>query len=91
MSCFEPFKTRCAWCRQRLNNCAGTNIRAKRLDKLETIIQHNQGANPPDFYYAFNLADGQKYTAANPVLATIRALVDKDTLRLAQAGRPPTC
>ena len=63
----------------------------KGLDKLETIIQHNQGANPPDFDYAFNLAYGQKYTAADPVLATIRALVDKDTLRLAQAGRPPTC
>ena len=63
----------------------------KGLDKLETIIQHNQGANRPDFDYAFNLAYGQKYTAADPVLATIRALVDKDTLRLAQAGRPPTC
>ena len=63
----------------------------KGLDKLETIIQHNQGANPPDFDYAFNLAYGQKYTAADPVLATIRALVDRDTLRLAQAGRPPTC
>ena len=56
-----------------------------------TFIQHNQGANPPDFDYAFNLAYGQRYTAADPVLAQIRALVDKDTLRLAQAGRPPTC
>lgn len=63
----------------------------KGLDKLETIIQHNQGANPPDFDYGFNLSYGQKYTAAIPVLAQIRALVDKDTLRLAQAGRPATC
>lgn len=28
---------------------------AKALDKLETIMQHNQGSNPPDFDYAFNL------------------------------------
>ena len=63
----------------------------KGLDKLETIIQHNQGANPPDFDYAFNLAYGQKYTAAHPVLAQIRAQVDQDTLRHAQAREQPTC
>ena len=63
----------------------------KGLDKLETIIQHNQGANPPDFDYAFNLAYGQRYTAADPVLAQIRALVDQDTLRRAQESAPPTC
>lgn len=27
----------------------------KALDKMETIIQHNQGNNPPDFDYEFNL------------------------------------
>ena len=63
----------------------------KGLDKLETIIQHNQGANPPDFDYAFNLAYGQRYTATNPVLAQIRALVDQDTLRRARESAPPTC
>ena len=63
----------------------------KGLDKLETIIQHNQGANPPDFDYAFNLAYGQRYTAADPVLAQIRALVDQDTLRRARECEPPTC
>jgi putative hydrolase of HD superfamily len=28
---------------------------AKGLDKLETILQHTQGKNPPDFDYRFNL------------------------------------
>lgn len=63
----------------------------KGLDKLETVIQHNQGANPPDFDYAFNLAYGQKHTATHPVLAQIRALVDQDTLRHAQSRRQAAC
>lgn len=25
------------------------------MDKLETIVQHNQGNNPEDFDYKFNL------------------------------------
>lgn len=58
----------------------------KALDKLETIIQHNQGANPPDFDYAFNLNYGRSHTdaASEPVLAAIRALVDEDTRRHAE-------
>lgn len=58
----------------------------KALDKLETIIQHNQGANPPDFDYAFNLHYGRSHTdaASEPVLAAIRALVDEDTRRHAE-------
>ena len=54
---------------------------AKGLDKLETIIQHNQGANPPDFDYAFNLDYGQQYMDAHPLLAAVRRLVDEDTRR----------
>jgi putative hydrolase of HD superfamily len=56
----------------------------KALDKLETIIQHNQGANPPDFDYAFNLDYGKKYTEAEPLLAEIRPIVDADTKRNAE-------
>jgi putative hydrolase of HD superfamily len=52
---------------------------AKALDKLETILQHNQGQNPADFDYRFNLAYGQQYTAAHPLLATVRALLDAET------------
>jgi putative hydrolase of HD superfamily len=52
---------------------------AKALDKLETIIQHNQGKNPPDFDYAFNLQYGQAYMAADPLFGQLRALVDAQT------------
>lgn len=51
----------------------------KAVDKLETILQHNQGANPPDFDYAFNLPYGQAYTAAPELIARLRALLDADT------------
>lgn len=54
---------------------------AKGLDKLETILQHNQGANAPDFDYAFNLQYGQRHTGTHPLLQAIRDLLDADTLR----------
>ncbi|HEU5219932.1 MAG TPA: HD domain-containing protein [Gemmatimonadales bacterium] len=60
---------------------------AKALDKLETIIQHNQGANPAGFDYAFNLGYGREYTAAHPVLAEIRAELDAETARRAEEAR----
>ena len=60
----------------------------KALDKLETLIQHNQGTNPPDFVdYVFNLSYGKKYTDALPLFAEIRRLVDKDTQRRAAGAR----
>jgi len=57
---------------------------AKALDKLETILQHTQGRNPPDFDYGFNLTYGRQYTAGHPVLEAARALLDAETARLAQ-------
>jgi putative hydrolase of HD superfamily len=54
-------------------------VLAKGLDKLETILQHNQGRNPADFDYAFNLTYGLKQTSAHPVLAEIRSFLDEDT------------
>ena len=32
---------------------------AKGLDRLETVLTHVEGANPPDFDYAFNLGYGR--------------------------------
>jgi putative hydrolases of HD superfamily len=61
---------------------------AKGLDKLETILQHTQGKNPADFDYAFNLAYGQQYTSADPVMAALRARLDEETSRRAKG--PPT-
>lgn len=51
----------------------------KALDKLETIMQHNQGANPDEFDYEFNLSYGSKYMHADPLFAQIRAVLDKNT------------
>jgi 5'-deoxynucleotidase YfbR-like HD superfamily hydrolase len=64
---------------------------AKGLDKLETILQHTQGMNPADFDYAFNLAYGQQYTAADPLLSALRARLDEETARRAKEGaaQPP--
>ena len=57
---------------------------AKALDKLETIMQHNQGRNPPDFDYRFNLDYGKRHTAGHPLIETVRALLDRDTAARAE-------
>ena len=63
----------------------------KALDKLETILQHNQGINPPDFNYGFNLTYGQKHTSADPLFALMRSLLDEGTRRRMATGNtePP--
>jgi putative hydrolases of HD superfamily len=57
---------------------------AKGLDKLETILQHNQGSNPPDFDYTFNLDYGRRYTRAPAFIAELRRILDTDTRARAQ-------
>lgn len=52
---------------------------AKALDKLETILQHNQGQNPAGFDYRFNLNYGRGYTSDPPLIAAIRAALDRET------------
>lgn len=54
---------------------------AKALDKLETLMQHNQGANPPGFDYEFNIEYGRQQTDAVPLIAEIRKLIDEETQR----------
>lgn len=56
---------------------------AKALDKLETIMQHNQGVNPEGFDYRFNLEYGREYTVCDPVISTMRRILDEETERLA--------
>lgn len=58
---------------------------AKALDKLETIMQHNQGQNPPDFDYAFNLGYGRQFTTSDPLIVAIRAILDQETAQRAKA------
>lgn len=70
---------------------AGSSAEArivKGLDKLETILQHNQGANPPDFDYAFNLDYGKKAMGAHPLLGQIRSLLDADTRQRHRSAGP---
>ncbi|HEV8176254.1 MAG TPA: HD domain-containing protein [Gemmatimonadales bacterium] len=52
---------------------------AKALDKLETIMQHTQGKNPPAFDYRFNLEYGRSHTADDPLIAAVRAILDAET------------
>ena len=58
---------------------------ARALDKCETILQHNQGANPPGFDYGFNLSYGARYTGVHPLVARIRVLLDAETRARADA------
>ena len=52
---------------------------AKGLDKLETILQHNQGRNPADFDYRFNLGYGRQYTIGHPLIEAAREALDRET------------
>ena len=62
---------------------------AKALDKLETILQHNQGSNPKDFDYEFNLEYGKSHTSLLPIAARIRELLDVETKAKADKSQSP--
>ena len=53
----------------------------KALDKMETIVQHNQGDNGPAFDYGFNLDYGKALVKDDDVLTRLRAMVDEGTKR----------
>ncbi|MGJ8570675.1 MAG: HD domain-containing protein [Hoeflea sp.] len=57
-------------------------VLAKGFDKIETMLTHTTGKNPPDFDYGFNLDYGVSATGRNPLLSSIRAHVDKRTRAL---------
>lgn len=62
---------------------------AKALDKLETILQHNQGRNPEDFDYRFNLGYGARYTQGDPLIVALREILDRETEARADAAGQP--
>lgn len=62
---------------------------AKGLDKLETIMQHNQGKNPEDFDYGFNLGYGRNHTDYHPLFSGIRRILDGETAEKAAIRRNP--
>ena len=51
----------------------------KALDKAETILQHNQGANPANFDYEFNLTYGTGYFEDDALLSELRRILDDAT------------
>lgn len=59
---------------------------AKALDKLETILQHNQGKNPGNVDYRFNLEYGKQYKAVDPLIAAVRKILDQETRLRANAA-----
>ena len=62
--------------------CATPEARwVKALDKAETILQHNQGANPADFDYEFNLTYGAEWFRDDALLRRLRRLLDAETAR----------
>ncbi len=62
---------------------------AKGLDKLETILQHNQGVMPAGFDFLFNIEYGAAYTRDHPVLVALRHLMDADTRQRAREQAEP--
>jgi putative hydrolase of HD superfamily len=62
---------------------------AKGLDKLETILQHNQGRNPAGFDYGFNLDYGSRYTSADAIMSAVRKRLDQETARHAENQEKP--
>ncbi len=62
---------------------------AKALDKLETIMQHNQGRNPAGFDYRFNLEYGRRFTGGDPLIVAIRRILDQETEERARGVRGP--
>ncbi|MGO0060414.1 HD domain-containing protein [Brevibacillus fluminis] len=57
---------------------------AKALDKMETILQHNQGKNPSGFDYVFNLDYGRAAAQFDPLIASLRELIDQETMARAR-------
>ncbi len=51
----------------------------KAIDKIESIMQHNQGNDDPDFDHAFDLSYGQKYMDFDPIIRQLREMVDSET------------
>jgi putative hydrolase of HD superfamily len=64
------------------------SLMAKGLDKIETMLQHLIGANPPGFDYRFNLTYGRRITDRHPLLRQLRSSLDSKMHRRIEAGSP---
>jgi putative hydrolase of HD superfamily len=59
---------------------------AKALDKIETVDQHNLGANPPGFDHGFDVTYGRPQAVAVPELTALRRLVETAAAARAAEG-----
>lgn len=59
--------------------CSPESLMAKGFDKIETMLQHLIGANPPGFDYQFNLTYGRQITDRHPILRQVRSSLDAKT------------
>ncbi|MGC5326355.1 HD domain-containing protein [Brevibacillus sp. SYSU BS000544] len=74
---------------QEYNQCQTKEAQlVKALDKMETIIQHNQGSNPPDFDYGFNLDYGRSHALFHPMIKAMREMIDQETQRKSEMNQP---
>jgi putative hydrolase of HD superfamily len=69
--------------------CSPESVMAKGLDKIETMLQHLIGANPPGFDYRFNLSYGRRITDRHPVLRQMRSSLDAQMHSRIEAERGP--
>ena len=69
------------------NGTSQEALAVKAMDKLETILQHNQGSNPDGFDYSYNLHYGKRYTDGVPLAKQIRELLDRETAAHAANSR----
>jgi putative hydrolase of HD superfamily len=60
----------------------------KALDKLETLLQHSQCAQPGNVKYRFNLTYGEKYTDLDDFIRELRAALDAETEACLRAAAP---
>ena len=51
----------------------------KALDKMETIIQHNQGYTPLDFNHGFNVSYDKDFSLHNPIIKMLRNFIKNET------------
>ena len=65
-----------ALCTEYEIGCSPESLVAKGLDKIETMLQHLIGANPPGFDYKFNLTYGRQVTDQHPILRQVRSSLD---------------
>jgi len=77
-----------ALCAEYEAGCSPESLIAKGLDKIETMLQHLIGANPPGFDYGFNLTYGRQITDRHPLLRQMRSSLDSKMRSRIEAGSP---